>query len=344
LVIANLDKRRLAARVAGARGVRELIHHAARLTGALVLTYHRIVKDPTPDSDPSPWGVSAGDFDAHVRILAEFANVVAPTDLPALARGVRAPRARGPIVAITLDDGYRDNYEHAFPILREHGVPAGFFVATGLIDGRCSSWWEELRWIVRNTERDGLPATDWLPVAIAFDEPDRNRARRALESLYKALPGDLTDAFLDAIGEAAGTGRRPLESSDGTWMSWDMLREMRAAGMTIGGHTDTHPVLARLPADRQEHEIATCAARLEAELGEPMEVFSYPIGMPESFDADSRRCLQAHGVKVAFSCYGGRGRFDAWDPLDVPRSTVGSSTTVAEVAAMATVPRLFARW
>lgn len=306
-----------------------------------MLTYHRIVADAL-DSNLSPWGVSAADFDAHVRILAEFANVVAPADLTALASGVAKPRARGPVVAITLDDGYRDNFENAFPILREHGVPAGFFVVTGLIDGRCSSWWEELRWIVRNTQCRQVPAGEWLPAAVVFD--DRNRALRALEHVYKSLPGELGEAFLDALGEAAGTGRKPALARDGTWMTWDMLREMRAAGMTIGGHTDTHPVMGRLSAERQEQEVATCAARLEDELGAPMELFSYPIGMPESFDAASRYWLEAHGVQLAFSCYGGYARFAAWDPFDVPRSTVGASTTVAEVAAMATMPRLFARW
>ncbi len=106
---------------------------------------------------------------------------------------------------------------------------------------------------------------------------------------YKALPADAGVAFLAALADACGVARPGPDASRGLWMDWDMLRAMRNAGMTVGGHTVTHPVLARATPEQQRAEIAGCARRLLEELGEPMRCFAYPVGQPDSFDATNAR-------------------------------------------------------
>jgi peptidoglycan/xylan/chitin deacetylase (PgdA/CDA1 family) len=127
-------------------------------------------------------------------------------------------------------------------------------------------------------------------------------------------------------------------------MTWAMVRELRDGGMRIGGHTVTHPILARMPVAEQEAEIAGCARRLEQELGEPMRWFAYPVGSGDTFTADTKRILREHDVELAFSFHGGFGRFAAWDPLDVPRLHVGPGHGPELLHALLCLPRLFTRW
>jgi peptidoglycan/xylan/chitin deacetylase (PgdA/CDA1 family) len=127
------------------------------------------------------------------------------------------------------------------------------------------------------------------------------------------------------------------------WMTWDMVREMRAAGMVIGGHTVHHPVLAQLSPERQWQAISGCARRFGEELGEPMSYFSYPVGQRDSFNDDTRACLRKAGIRYAFSYYGGFRTFGSWDDLDVRRIAVESYMGPDWVRAIVTLPGAFGR-
>ena len=315
-------KEKLLARVLGATGLRGLLSRLARWSGVLGLNYHRIGEAGRSVYDRALWSATADGFDAQVGWLKSRADVIRPDDLPA-ALAARTGR----YVLITFDDGYRDNYTAALPVLRRHGVPATFFIAAGFIDAPHVPWWDEIAWMVRTSRKAGVELPAWLPAPVPFDEPDRQRAVITLLRGYRALPAASTDAYLRAVGEAAGTGRHP-SGAEGLWMSWDMIREMRAAGMAVGGHTVNHPVLARMSREAQRHEVAGCGRRLEAELGEPMRSFSYPVGGPDAFNEDTRACLREAGVRYGFSYYGGFRTFDDWDDLDVRRVPVESDTTL----------------
>jgi hypothetical protein len=164
-----------------------------------------------------------------------------------------------------------------------------------------------------------------------------------LLATYKSLPGDRVADFLDWAAEATGSGRADPSLGHDVWMTWDMVREMRSAGMSIGGHTVNHPILGNLPLSEQAEEIAGCKRRLEAELGEPMRWFSYPVGNRRAFNRDTRACLEGLNVELAFSFYGGYGRPGHWDPFDIPRANMGRATTEQLFRATLTLPQLFAR-
>lgn len=307
--------------------------------GVLTLNYHRIGDGARSPFDRGVWSATPEVLDAQLRFLKAHLDVIGPNDLGAVVR-----RGRGRYLLLTFDDGYRDHYEQAFPILRAHRAPAIFFLSTGFLDAPQVSWWDEIAWMVRASSRTSLPAGEWLRAPLVFDEPGRERAVHTLLAIYKALPGERTAAFLDFLAEATGSGRcHPAVARD-TWLTWEMVREMRAAGLWFGGHTVTHPVLARLTGEQQRAEIVGCKLRLEAELGEPMRFFSYPVGSRDSFDARTRSCLQEIGVELAFSFYGGFSPFVDWDPYDVRRASVWPALSHERFRAMATLPALFARW
>lgn len=313
--------------------VRRLAGAVAPWKGVVGLAYHRIGDGTGSRFDRGLWSATPEAFDRQVRWLKANYDVISPREIPYVLR-----LRRGRHVIVSFDDGFRDNYTDAFPILRAHRATATFFVSTGFLDAPRLPWWDELAWMVRESRRGELSLPGFLPVPLPLERPDPQRAIRALLGVYHELPHDRTGAFLDALAEATGTGRHAGPEAERLWMTWDMVRELRAGGMTIGGHSVTHPVLSRLPLEAQREEIRGCARRLEQELGAPMRVFAYPVGQPGSFDAGTRECLREAGVRIAFSYYGGLSRLDRWDPYDVRRHAVEQDTTFDEFRARVALP------
>jgi peptidoglycan/xylan/chitin deacetylase (PgdA/CDA1 family) len=288
-----------------------LLRRAGAWSGLLVLNYHRIGDPARSPLDRDLFSASPQAFAAQVEFLAAHCEPIGLAEVPA-ALGVR----RGRRVLITFDDGYRDNHDVAFPVLRRHGVAATFFLATGFLDRPRLSWWDELAWL---------------------------GAGAGAAARCKAAGTD-AEAFVAAEAQRLGRRRPGPETAADVWMTWDMARAMLAAGMTFGGHTVDHPILARLPAERQRAEVRGCAARLREELGIGLQAFSYPVGSPASYDETTKAVVRGEGCELAFAFAGGYGRARRTDPLAVPRMSVSHATSTDELRAATALPQIFARW
>lgn len=120
-------------------GLRALLAGALSWSGVVVLTNHRVGQDPGSLFDQGLWSARAEDFSQQVRLCKTHLDLITPDDLPtALAGG------RGRFGIITFDDGYLDNYQTAWPVLRAEKALATFFVSTGFIDNPRLPWWDEI--------------------------------------------------------------------------------------------------------------------------------------------------------------------------------------------------------
>lgn len=331
-------KKDLLAAVLRYSGANRALRAAGAWRGLIVLNFHRIGDPATTEFDAGVFSATQMQFAAQLRALARHCDVIGLKDLDRALLD-----RRGRYALITFDDGYRDNYELAFPVLREARLPAVFFLTTGFLDDGLIAWWDEIAWMVRRSPLTSLAADRWLDAPLEFAAPDRERAVQKLLQVYKRLPGDRTASFLQELSVATGSGRCPPDTVRTLWMTWDMVREMRAAGMDIGGHTVTHPILARLPEDQQLWEVTASQRRIEAELGEPIEAFSYPVGAPDCFNAGTRRSLERAGCRWGFSFYGGYHSAGRYDPFDLPRYPIDPVVTPNRLAALLTWPQLFAQ-
>lgn len=330
-------KRAVAAAMLGGRAANWLAR-VPPWRGALVLAYHRIANAAGEVTfDPGVFSATAAGLDAQLEFLTKHFEVVSPAALE------RDPDSPGRRVVLTFDDGYQDNHELALPLLRRHGVTAAFFLATGFIDEPRVPWWDELAWIAKTSRRTHIEAGAWLDRDLPLTD-DRSAAGAELARVFKSLETEETDAFLDHCADVAGTGRCGRDMASDLWMTWAMASELRDAGMTIGGHTVDHPVLARTDPERQRREIEECGLRLADELGVEMRYFAYPVGLRSSFDATAQGILADLGVRLAFSLYGGYSRPGRRDPMNVPRASVSIGAREEEFRAMLVFPRLFARW
>ena len=287
----------------------------ARWSGVIALNYHRIGDASGSPYDHAIYSASQDEFAEQMAFLDRNFDVISPQDMA----GWQAP-PKGRRVLVTFDDGYRDNYELAFPVLRAQGISATFFLTTGFLDLGALAWWDEIAWMVRHATAQRLEAGEWITSDLLTDPAHREATIYTLLRRYKSLDSARCADFVSWLGDATGSGRCPPHDSRKAWMTWDMVREMRAAGMVFGGHSVHHPVLSRLAPEQQAAEIAGAAARILDELGEKMRWFAYPVGGRDAFDAHTRRALEAAGVELAFSYYGGFNRADqAWDRFDIRR-------------------------
>src|SRR5215203_2093599 len=298
--MSGANKIERAARAMSLSGGGAVLRRLPAWSGVLTFCFHRIGSPGDPGWDSSLWDVRIDQLDCRLALLRRHADVIAPSDLLGIEA---APRGRH--VLLTFDDGYREWATDVLPLLQSHGVSAAFFLATGFIDRPRPPWWYEVPWMVRHASATHLPGEGWLREPLRIDGARCDHAIEALLDIYKTLPGDQTEFFLAWIGEATRSGSCDPTATENDWLTWDMVRELRDAGMEIGGHTVDHPILANLPPQEQHDQITGCARRIEAELGQPMRMFSYPVGLPGSFGAHAREALEAEGVRLAFGYHGG---------------------------------------
>jgi peptidoglycan/xylan/chitin deacetylase (PgdA/CDA1 family) len=239
-------------------------------------------------------------------------------------------------------------------LLRSHGLRAVFFLASGFLDRRRIAWWDEIAWMARHATASELPANEWLDAPIALvpaaksGSSPRNgdvvdAAIAALVQTYKRLPADRADQYLDELAVRTGAGRCPEQAGRSQWMTWEMARKLRDSAMAVGGHTVTHPLLARVTEERQREEINGCAQRLAAELNQPMRWFAYPVGSRDAFTRRTVELVRDAGVELAFSFFGGYAASGSVDRLAIPRMHVGPAMTPARLRATLSLPQLFAR-
>jgi peptidoglycan/xylan/chitin deacetylase (PgdA/CDA1 family) len=328
-------KRRLAAKILDWSGARALMARWWAPGGVVCLNYHRLCQGAPDVGDPGVVSTDPSGFDAQMAFLARNCDVIVPADLPAARRD-----RRGRFALVTFDDGYRDNHDVAFPILRRHGLRATFFVATGFIDRPRLPWWDEIAAAAPHLDAGRLDLGEFGTLEVE-PSPGGAALRVRLLALYKSLPAGRAALLLARLRVMLPADALP--SAAGLWMDWNMLREMAAAGMVIGGHTVDHPVLSRLPPEGQREQIAVCARRLREELGVPMDCFAYPVGGRDSFDEATRAALRDAGVRFAFSYYGGFAGHERVDDLDIVREPVAPSVDPSTFRALVSLPRLFCR-
>lgn len=274
----------------------------------LILAYHRVI---ALKQDPQLLAVTPENFKEQLDVLnREFV----PKSLIAISDAKRQSR---PLVALTFDDGYADNYQFAKPLLEMANVPATFFVASGFIDGDREFYWDELeqlllhpkmgqgRLIVRllsNTLewnldgwKDSYDALGWN-VAHSNRPSARHEAYMTLCSMLKLQPDAIRQSVLHQIAEFAGVQRharaqyRSMETQQIATLAQSSLFE-------IGAHTVTHPSVPTLSTIEMGKELTGSKVQLEKITGREVASFAFPYGERGDFNAAAGDALQAAGFR-----------------------------------------------
>jgi peptidoglycan/xylan/chitin deacetylase (PgdA/CDA1 family) len=278
-----------------------------------ILIFHRVHARPDRIRN---WDLDALEFARIVRWLKGWFNVL-PLDQAIVRMNEKTLPARA--ATITFDDGYADNCTVAMPILRDHGLTATFFIATGYLDG--GRMWNDT--VVEAVRHCGKLRLDLSPEGLGVHELNSEVARRqAIISILNEVKYREPLARRKAVDYVASAAGASLPSD--LMLTSEQVRAMRRAGMLIGAHTVTHPILARLDAAEVNQEVSNSKQLLETLLQERVGFFAYPNGKPNvdyrAADADILRGLgfdaavtTAWGVADAQSDRMQLPRFTPWD-------------------------------
>jgi peptidoglycan/xylan/chitin deacetylase (PgdA/CDA1 family) len=274
---------------------------------AVVLCYHHVTGGRDGGWAPFQRGVAQARFERHMRFLRRAMSPVSLRRVIAAVRGQATlpPRA----VAVTFDDGYRDNYTVAYPILRQYDIRATFFVTTGFVETGRSFWWDEVYALFRETSRPALDGRLLAAIVRAErgDEPvlrlerqaDRVQAAEAAIEALRTFPGPRRDEALEDLAWALGLNRAALGAVS-PMMTWAQLREMADGGMDIESHTHTHPMLGLSDLETVRCELDVSRRLIEMHVGRAVEGIAYPDGRPGMYDARTLRAATEIGFR--FGC------------------------------------------
>lgn len=285
-----------------------------------VFMYHRFRADSGAGE-----GLRASVFRQQLRLIKNNHPVwTAEQQLGALAGH---PIAGACPVVITADDGYRDYYEIAYPILREYGVPALLFVTTGFVEGAIWFWWDKLRYLGQTAPPAAVTiAIAGQSVRLDFTSPaGRREAVRFLINRSRFISDDEKQAVLARLSAALQVALPAQPPPEMAAVSWDQVRAMHAHGLLFAPHTVTHPILTRISPEQAAEEVRSSRDRLAEILGDAGRMFAYPQGGPSDFDATVSRIVAEAGFEGCYLAYQGPRLDD--DPLQLPRYCPGESMT-----------------
>ena len=264
----------------------------------------------------------AEDFERVLVYLEKHFELVSLAEL--VHRTVSRLRIHGREIAITFDDGLRNNATVAYPLLREMRVPATFFLCPELINDGAWLWNHEARARLEFLEKTVVAR---IRESLEFDAPLRG------ESEVDAIVAGMKTLGLPRRQEVEASIRKesrdfeplPVHRRACDVLSWDEIKRLDRKLITIGSHTLTHPILPTLDDATKEREIRDSKLWLERVLGREVEFFCYPNG-----ERDARaRELVAETYRAAVTTVPGTIAVGA-DVLNLPR--IGACNTRAEMA------------
>ena len=277
------------------------------------LIFHRVLPNPDP---LFPGEFDAMRFDSICRWVKTWFNVL-PLDEAVQRLGRRELPERA--MTITFDDGYADNHDLALPILAKYSLPATFFVATGFLDG--GRMWNDT--VIESVRRCSAATLDLRNLGIemlgVLDLTDFAQRRQSIDTVLRAIKYLPADERSNITLRISALAKVPLP--DDLMMTSEHICALRRAGMQVGAHTVSHPILAGLCDASARAEMMESKQHLVQILGEQVTLFAYPNGRPEQdFTERSVEIARDIGFNAAVSTAKGVA-YAGTDPLRIPRFT-----------------------
>lgn len=270
---------------------------------AVILTYHGVLQRGS-DSYVNRNCVDGAMFEQQMRWMKKHYTLMPLSELVAL---LRAGRALPPYAAaVTFDDGFRNNYENAFPILVKCNVPATIFLTTDYIGSESGMLWTERVDALIFSATSRRLCLQMNGMSGEFDitttqgkETASDRMRRFLKSLnpeererHIASLERQVERKVDYLKEARERY---------AFLNWDEVRKMAAYGIEFGSHTRSHAILSTLTPEKLRNELENSKTAIEHALDRPCELFSYPNGTAKDFTPRDQEELAALGYRAALT-------------------------------------------
>jgi len=211
-----------------------------------------------------------------------------------------------PAAAITFDDGYSDGYHHAYPLLKRKGIPAAFFVVTGLVDTGRAQIFDRLYLLLRLLQLQGMPPALTLQrtlQSIGIDARKLDQLNSAtcepfslMTVVLNSFPRQEVEKAIDALEDRISSRKDLLYEM--APLSWGMIETMHRGGMTIGSHTKSHLLMTSETAETAGRELIESKQVLESRLNTSINHFAYPDGR---FNSTAVQSVERAGYHFGYS-------------------------------------------
>jgi peptidoglycan/xylan/chitin deacetylase (PgdA/CDA1 family) len=289
-----------------------------------IVVYHRIMENFDPYNFPYDHELvdaTSDEFERELTYLKRNFNIVTFGDvIRMLDDGVPLPERA---LLITLDDGYQDNYLHAFPLLCDHKVPATMLLAASYIGGESTFWYDRLVFILKNIDQDRISFGAGKQAFMLTSDPVRRMKvfkliMRNLASIDNAERLEILEEInrkygyiYDRQSEKVRSLSRPL--------TWQQVAEMSRKGVEMGSHTMTHPFLSRVDRRHLFDELSQSKTLIEQHTGSPVRVVAYPNGQRQDFNDEVKQAVREAGYSIGLSYVDGVNPLSGLDRFALKR-------------------------
>ncbi len=307
----------------------------------IVLNYHRI-RPHGPQFrtafDDGVYSVDEDEFARQIKWLKHNTLILSEKDLIGYhgKSGFFPPSTPTPCVVITFDDGYKDNYTIALPILKYFEAPAILFITTQMINTRQLSWWDIIAYLIKHSKKPFIIFDDqtfFLPNqkqnAITFFQ---QRMKQEKYEQTKYLLSELSEVCDVVLPDPA------LQSQE--ILTWEEIREMAQHKVAIGSHTHTHRVLSTISLSSQKEEMILSKLIIEENIGRSVLSISYPVGEPRFITPETSEFAAASGFLLGFTTNTGVNDWNKIQPFKVKRIACFLEK-VSSVSLLSVLPELF---
>jgi len=259
-------------------------------------------------------------FESQMQFLIKYFHIISLENYSEMISAGHTPLRNTAI--LTFDDGYKDNYQYAFPILRHLEIPATIFLPTRCIDLEQSTWDIKLYYWFANTKKTKLHLIDDntnSQYEFSFHEKSSKKEMVAkVIHLLLSLNKEGKNKLLSQIENQLASDLEDRSFQELALLSWDEIIDMAANNISFGAHTDTHQVLSKIPLNEVEYEIKSSKTLIEVKSMQQINTFAYPFGDKEHFNDQTKALLKKYGFKCACSTIKGINN-NMTDPFELKR-------------------------
>jgi len=283
-----------------------------------ILCYHRVGTEGVPVFSRLEPRV----FEAQMRYLKKHYRIV---PLGQLCRELQDGRTVAQTVAVTFDDGYRDLYTHAFPVLQKYAIPATIYLIGKCMETGEAPWYDRI-FVALESAPDPVLEVELSKLRKFTFSGSATRAAAAWEIVcyLRSIPDIQRRQWCASFERRMHLSSAELE---GRMLNWDHVRAMQGSGVSFGAHTMTHPSVSRLDPTALQEELVQSKERLEEGLQAPVEDFAYPFGKPSDCSLAAEDLLPRAGYRSAVTTTVGRN-IAGMNPFRLRRIQMGDDNSI----------------
>jgi len=264
-----------------------------------ILNFHRVA-----DDKPYPWmplgSISLGEFENRISYICSKYKLLTLQELA--DRILMGEPLLQDSMVLTFDDGYKDMYSNAYPILRKYGAPATVFLTTGHIGTGELFWWDKIGYVIYNSRLDRIQLNGVSHSLGTIEE--KSKTLDILLAEADTGSEDQKKMLINNLATAGGV-KIPDGLGEELTLSWSEIRTMSNDGIDFGAHTVTHPILTRVSLEQAKSEIFQSKVEIENRLNKQVTTFAYPRGMAGDFNTQTVALLKQAGFKCAVTAIPG---------------------------------------